>query len=195
MGELDGMTVVVAGAGREIGRAIAEVAAAQGAQVVISSRTKAELDRAEQAIREAGGSVVAVVADATDVESSRSVGRTVQRTPAAQPDVGVARRAARCGGGAGCRTYRNYHQHWFRRLKSRRCTRGLHRREARSRRPHEVACAALGTAGNPRELRVPGLDEHRAERLEPARQGLGRNSRAGLPAGGRSEPAEAYPRA
>ena len=30
MGELDGMTVVVAGAGREIGRAIAEVAAAQG---------------------------------------------------------------------------------------------------------------------------------------------------------------------
>ncbi len=37
---------------------------------MISSRTKAELDRAEQAIREAGGSVVAVVADATDVESS-----------------------------------------------------------------------------------------------------------------------------
>lgn len=70
MGELIGMTVVVAGAGRGIGRAVAEVAAAQGAQVVISSRTKSELDRVEQAIRSAGGTVIGVVADATDTESS-----------------------------------------------------------------------------------------------------------------------------
>lgn len=70
MGELKSKTVVVAGAGRGIGRAVAEAAAAQGANVVISSRTKTELDRVEQAIREAGGSVVGVVADATDVESS-----------------------------------------------------------------------------------------------------------------------------
>lgn len=70
MGELKSKTVVVAGAGRGIGRAVAEAAAAQGANVVISSRTKTELDRVEQAIREAGGTVVGVVADATDVESS-----------------------------------------------------------------------------------------------------------------------------
>lgn len=70
MNELLGKTVVVAGAGRGIGRAIAEVAAAQGAKVVISSRTATELERVRKSIAESGGDVVSVIADATDPEAS-----------------------------------------------------------------------------------------------------------------------------
>lgn len=70
MTELGGMTVVVVGAGRGIGKAVAELVAAQGARVVISSRNVVELENVQSAIEQAGGTAVVCVADATDDESS-----------------------------------------------------------------------------------------------------------------------------
>ena len=71
MGQLDNKVAVITGGGRGIGQAIALRYAAEGATVVISSRTQADLDAT---IAEAGlGSdrALAVVADAMDREDAR----------------------------------------------------------------------------------------------------------------------------
>jgi 7-alpha-hydroxysteroid dehydrogenase len=71
MGQLEGKVAVITGAGRGIGKAIALRYAHEGANVVVSSRTSAEL---EQTLAEAHLSDVrglAVVADAMDREESR----------------------------------------------------------------------------------------------------------------------------
>ena len=70
MADMTGKTVVVAGAGRGIGRAVAELVAAQGANVVVSARTESQVSEVERAITAAGGIAVAVAADATDEASS-----------------------------------------------------------------------------------------------------------------------------
>ncbi len=71
MGQLDGRVAVVTGAGRGIGRAIALRYSAEGASVVVSSRTGAELDAtlADAGLDRTRGR--AVVADATDREGAR----------------------------------------------------------------------------------------------------------------------------
>jgi NAD(P)-dependent dehydrogenase (short-subunit alcohol dehydrogenase family) len=61
--KLDGRVAIVTGAGRGIGRAIARAFAADGAAVVLASRTPAELAAAE--IRDAGGRVLVVPTDVT----------------------------------------------------------------------------------------------------------------------------------
>jgi NAD(P)-dependent dehydrogenase (short-subunit alcohol dehydrogenase family) len=63
---LEGRVALVTGAGRGIGRAIAGAFADAGADVVVSSRTEAELIAAEAAIEKAGRNALAVVADLTD---------------------------------------------------------------------------------------------------------------------------------
>ena len=70
MGQLDGRVAVVTGAGRGIGRAIALRYAAEGATIVISSRTAADL---ESVLSEAGSAQqgTAVVADAMEPEDAR----------------------------------------------------------------------------------------------------------------------------
>lgn len=70
MGQLDGRVAVVTGAGRGIGRAIACRYAAEGATIVISSRTPEEL---EAVLAEAGpaGAGFAVEADAMDPDDAR----------------------------------------------------------------------------------------------------------------------------
>jgi 7-alpha-hydroxysteroid dehydrogenase len=71
MGKLDGRVAVVTGGGRGIGRAIALAYADEGAKIVVSSRTLAELDAVVAAARAAGSDGRAVVADATDRRSAR----------------------------------------------------------------------------------------------------------------------------
>src|SRR2546422_1059572 len=66
MGELSGQVAIVTGAGRGIGRALAEAFGAAGAAVAVTARTQHELDEAAAAIQAAGGQSVAVAADVTD---------------------------------------------------------------------------------------------------------------------------------
>ena len=71
-GPLGGRVAVVTGGGRGIGRAIALGIAEAGATVVVSSRTREQLDRVVDEIAGVGGQGLAVVADAADEEQARS---------------------------------------------------------------------------------------------------------------------------
>jgi NAD(P)-dependent dehydrogenase (short-subunit alcohol dehydrogenase family) len=62
---LSGKTAIVTGAGRGIGRAIALGLAESGANVVLCSRSKAELDAVAEEIGKKGGKALAVVTDLT----------------------------------------------------------------------------------------------------------------------------------
>jgi NADP-dependent 3-hydroxy acid dehydrogenase YdfG len=56
---------IVTGAGRGIGRAVAEALASQGAAVVLAARTRGEIAAVAEAIRSAGGRALAVPTDVT----------------------------------------------------------------------------------------------------------------------------------
>lgn len=76
MSELNGQRAWVAGAGRGIGRAIAQKLAAHGATVVVGSRTRAEIEETARTISAAGGAAHAVE---LDVGERASVQRFVAR--------------------------------------------------------------------------------------------------------------------
>jgi 3-oxoacyl-[acyl-carrier protein] reductase len=77
-GSLEGQTALVTGAGRGIGRAIAEAYAAAGANVVLMSRTVEQVEEATSAITSSGGRALSVPGDVTlaaDVQRAVEAGK------------------------------------------------------------------------------------------------------------------------
>jgi NAD(P)-dependent dehydrogenase (short-subunit alcohol dehydrogenase family) len=68
-GFLEGQVALVTGASRGIGAATAEALAREGAHVVITARTAADLEAVEERIHSAGGSATIAPLDLTDGES------------------------------------------------------------------------------------------------------------------------------
>ena len=78
--QLEDQVAIVTGAGRGIGRAIAQRLASEGAKVGLISRTAAQLDETLAAIRASGGTALTLPTDVTDAAA-------VQRTVAAVQDA------------------------------------------------------------------------------------------------------------
>ncbi|MED5543829.1 MAG: SDR family NAD(P)-dependent oxidoreductase [Pseudomonadota bacterium] len=70
---LKGKTAIVTGASKGIGRAIAELFAEEGANVVLTARHQDALDEAVEAIRTAGGTAMGMIADSSDPEAPARV--------------------------------------------------------------------------------------------------------------------------
>jgi 3-oxoacyl-[acyl-carrier protein] reductase len=66
MKRFEGRRVVIAGAGPGAGRALAYMAALEGAQVVVGSRTQARLDETVAIVKKAGGKITAHATDFSD---------------------------------------------------------------------------------------------------------------------------------
>jgi NAD(P)-dependent dehydrogenase (short-subunit alcohol dehydrogenase family) len=75
MQQLDGRVAVVTGAARGMGRALAERFAREGMRVVLADVDRERLGETESAIREAGGTVLAMPTDMTDAEQVQALAR------------------------------------------------------------------------------------------------------------------------
>ena len=80
MGRLDGQVAVITGASSGIGRAAAELFAAEGARLVIGARRQGELEDVAAQIRAAGGDAVALAGDVRSEDYAKAlVALAVQR--------------------------------------------------------------------------------------------------------------------
>jgi NAD(P)-dependent dehydrogenase (short-subunit alcohol dehydrogenase family) len=66
-------TIIVTGASRGLGAAIAEIAASRGACVVLTARSEHELEKQAQKIRQIGGNVLPIVADISHFEDCQKI--------------------------------------------------------------------------------------------------------------------------
>ena len=96
MGRLDGKVAIVTGGGWNIGRAIARRFAREGARVAICGRTEERLEETAQEIRAAGGQVLAVRADVTELDQMETL---AERTLSTFGTIDTM--AAIAGGGGG----------------------------------------------------------------------------------------------
>jgi NAD(P)-dependent dehydrogenase (short-subunit alcohol dehydrogenase family) len=78
--DLSGQVAVVTGSGRGFGRAIAMGLAAAGAAVVVSSRTRPQIDDTVTSIEAAGGTALGVVADVTSLADVRGLRAAAEDT-------------------------------------------------------------------------------------------------------------------
>ena len=69
---LDGKTALVTGAGRGIGRAVALALAAAGAELILVSRTRSQLDKVAREIEKGGGKAQVLPFDVTDTAAMRA---------------------------------------------------------------------------------------------------------------------------
>lgn len=77
MGGLDGRVALVTGASRGIGAAIAEALAAEGAHVILTARTAADLEAVEDRIHAAGGSATIAPLDLSQTDSIAKLAQAI----------------------------------------------------------------------------------------------------------------------
>ena len=74
--DLSGKVAVITGSGKGIGEGIAKLLSEAGAKVVVSSRTKADIEQVSSGIIEAGGVAYPVVCDVTNDEQVSSLAKS-----------------------------------------------------------------------------------------------------------------------
>lgn len=82
---LDGRFAIVTGASDGIGRAVAEAYALSGAEVVLVSRRRAELEKVQRVIQSKGGQAHVVSADISDLHDVRALEADVSPIIAGRP--------------------------------------------------------------------------------------------------------------
>jgi NAD(P)-dependent dehydrogenase (short-subunit alcohol dehydrogenase family) len=92
----EGKKAIVTGAGRGIGRAIALAFAEQGADVMLAARSRDEIERVAEEIRQIGRQAWAVAADMSDLQDAQNL---IQRSKEAMGAVHILVNNA--GGGSG----------------------------------------------------------------------------------------------